>query len=358
MAPEQGMGSKVDARADIYALGTVFYELVTGRKPYIADTPMAVLLKHMTDSLPDPHEFVPNLPEQVEKVLLKAMAKQPEDRYETMAAFVNAMEGLLSTSTEKQSPTVTGPTVAAPTVGAVAPAKKMGPTRQTIDIKQSPVSQPKRNLNLFAMAGGAVVVALLCLVFGFGAYYLIDSIPTSGRATETPNSPAASVISTQTATKVPPYVIEGCSPAEKCPDSVAVWDLLPEGTTLESNIQYKISISPKTTVRFVTGWCAVDTKTLDENLTHMEYVFTIDGKSVIGQARKNRGTETNPNVASVTMYCDYMGGVIHNWTPGQTHKIVFGFKIKESINDGWDTFQPQDDLNIFLIVPDPNVPTP
>jgi serine/threonine protein kinase len=73
MAPEQGIGaSTIDERADIYSLGIVLYEMVTGRKPYIADTPMAVVLKQMTDPLPRPTEFVPDLPEGVEHILLKA----------------------------------------------------------------------------------------------------------------------------------------------------------------------------------------------------------------------------------------------------------------------------------------------
>ncbi|MGC9025768.1 MAG: serine/threonine-protein kinase, partial [Chloroflexia bacterium] len=59
MAPEQGLGRKVDARADVYALGVVLYELVTGRKPYTADTPMAVLLKQATEPLPRPRAYVP-----------------------------------------------------------------------------------------------------------------------------------------------------------------------------------------------------------------------------------------------------------------------------------------------------------
>ncbi|MGB9724679.1 MAG: serine/threonine-protein kinase, partial [Chloroflexia bacterium] len=63
MAPEQGLGRKVDARADVYALGVVLYELVTGRKPYTADTPMAVVFKHLSDPLPRPRAYVPELPE-------------------------------------------------------------------------------------------------------------------------------------------------------------------------------------------------------------------------------------------------------------------------------------------------------
>jgi serine/threonine protein kinase len=92
MAPEQGLGKEVDGRADIYSLGVVLYELVTGRKPYTADTPVAVILKHISDPLPRPCELVTDLPEDVEKVIFKALAKKPEDRFQSMSEFGAALE--------------------------------------------------------------------------------------------------------------------------------------------------------------------------------------------------------------------------------------------------------------------------
>ena len=94
MAPEQGIGSDVDGRADIYALGVVFYELITGRTPYKANTPMAVLLQSINDPLPRPSEFVKGIPKQVEQVLYKALAKNPKDRYANMREFVRVLEDL------------------------------------------------------------------------------------------------------------------------------------------------------------------------------------------------------------------------------------------------------------------------
>ncbi len=95
MAPEQAMGNPVDGRADVYALSVVLYELVTGRTPYQADTPMAVMLKHITEPLPDPRQFVPGLPPSLVAVLSRALQKQPIDRYADMQALISALEGLL-----------------------------------------------------------------------------------------------------------------------------------------------------------------------------------------------------------------------------------------------------------------------
>ena len=93
MAPEQWTGKAVP-QTDLYALGIVFFELITGIKPFTADTPAAILLKQVNDPLPQPSLFVPDLPDEVGDVLLKTLAKKPADRYESMAGFMVALEGL------------------------------------------------------------------------------------------------------------------------------------------------------------------------------------------------------------------------------------------------------------------------
>jgi serine/threonine protein kinase len=92
MPPEQGMGKEVDFRADIYSLGLVFYEMITGQKPYTADSPMAIVIKHVTDELPLPTRIDKNIPKYVERVILRAVQKNPKKRYISMGHFADALE--------------------------------------------------------------------------------------------------------------------------------------------------------------------------------------------------------------------------------------------------------------------------
>jgi serine/threonine-protein kinase len=95
MAPEQWVG-EATALSDLYSLGVVFYEMITGHRPYIADTPAGILLKQATESLPLPNTYVPDLPRAVESVLLKTLAKEPGNRYPNVTAFIEELENLLA----------------------------------------------------------------------------------------------------------------------------------------------------------------------------------------------------------------------------------------------------------------------
>jgi tetratricopeptide (TPR) repeat protein/tRNA A-37 threonylcarbamoyl transferase component Bud32 len=96
MSPEQGGGHKIDHRTDIYSLGVMLYELVVGEVPYTAETPMAVVVKHIVDPLPMPRAKNPNVPEALQRVILKALAKNPDDRYQSAGDIAAAMEAVVA----------------------------------------------------------------------------------------------------------------------------------------------------------------------------------------------------------------------------------------------------------------------
>ena len=88
MSPEQGLGQAGDNRSDIYSLGVVLYQLLTGTTPFDADTPIAIVLKHVNEPLPPPSSLNADLPPELERILYKALGKDPEDRYQTIETMM------------------------------------------------------------------------------------------------------------------------------------------------------------------------------------------------------------------------------------------------------------------------------
>jgi len=93
ISPEQAMGKKdLDAGTDIYSFGVMLYEMVVGQVPFSADTPFSIIHDHIYSPLPLPHTVNPDVPEPVERVLLKALAKDRADRYEDVESMVEAFK--------------------------------------------------------------------------------------------------------------------------------------------------------------------------------------------------------------------------------------------------------------------------
>ncbi|MFQ5932609.1 MAG: serine/threonine protein kinase, partial [Nitrospiraceae bacterium] len=114
MSPEQCRGEDVDSRSDQYSLGAVLYLLTTGNLPFEGDTQMSVVVKHINDPLPRPRFLNPHLPDVLEAVILRAMAKDPKDRYPSIGELGRAFEGGLEESVDANTglprPESIGPT--------------------------------------------------------------------------------------------------------------------------------------------------------------------------------------------------------------------------------------------------------
>jgi serine/threonine protein kinase len=142
MAPEQWQGKATPA-TDQYALGVVLYELLTGQKPYTADTPAAIILMQANEPLRRPSTLAPGIPESLEKLLFKALANNPQDRYEDMAAMRKALERQLTvTPADAIEPAATGKPVPGPVPPGPRPVS--GSEAETVDILEpTPAEMPK-----------------------------------------------------------------------------------------------------------------------------------------------------------------------------------------------------------------------
>ena len=224
MSPEQSRGEAVDHRADIYSLGIVFYELVTGRRPFRADTPMAVIYKHATEPLPRPRQFVPELPQEVENVLFKALTKDPAERYQRMGDFADALENLTYLNGTVK------PVSKAPSTGAsgikltretVTPAEERVTRTSPAVISQPsaeiPAAHPQAKKFPWAWAGiGMGVLVVLCIATALVAGFWKPISQMLGMAAVTSTSELPTVPTEPTAPKQTPQTEVKPTPDTDC----------------------------------------------------------------------------------------------------------------------------------------------
>ncbi len=160
ISPEQARGVPATEQSDIYSLGVVLFEMLTGRVPFSADTPYAVIHDHIFTPLPLPTTINPNLSPEIERVLLKALAKDANARYASPVELLNALEQAAQPSAPVPAPSVT-PSASPTAASAPAPA------------------QPKRGIHRVAWA---VIGVLALLVLMCSAVVVIQRLPAFQQA--------------------------------------------------------------------------------------------------------------------------------------------------------------------------------
>ena len=171
VSPEQAQGAKVDSRADIYGMGVMIYEMLTGKKPYDADSPMSVAVRHITEPIPDILLDKPDLPIDVDVVIRTAMAKDKEDRYPTATELARGLSR------------------------AAFGDDRATPVNSTLLNKPSTPSRSRRRTLIIAVAGLLIAVA--------GAFALTRQLPFL---------PAADATATLGVTSIPPMLTSTPAP--------------------------------------------------------------------------------------------------------------------------------------------------
>jgi serine/threonine-protein kinase len=152
LAPEQALGEGVDARTDLYALGCVLYELVTGRPPFQGESPMATAAMHVQREPVPPREHRPDVPRALEETILRAMAKDPDDRFQD----AEAMAGALAWPMEDRVPDVHHG-------AATQPIRRRGDTEALPSLPSAPGRRRGRWL-IWAGAAAAALIGVVTLV--------------------------------------------------------------------------------------------------------------------------------------------------------------------------------------------------
>jgi class 3 adenylate cyclase/tRNA A-37 threonylcarbamoyl transferase component Bud32 len=193
LSPEQALGQPASPQSDLYSLGVVLYEMLTGELPYDAETPMGIAMKHVSGQMRPPKEVNPNVPEGINAVAVKLLAPDPEDRYKSAAEVVEDLERV-----QREEAPVAG--AAAPQAAAPVSAPPAPPPddRATADLPSEQGSSeaptvpqpvrpaapsgggPRRVLVLAGLLGLLVVVGL-----GIAVWLLVSG--SQDRALEVPS---------------------------------------------------------------------------------------------------------------------------------------------------------------------------
>jgi len=182
LSPEQARGSPVDQRSDVYSVGIVLYEMLTGTVPFTGDTPLEIAMKHLSEVPVPPSELRDDVPADLDLVVLRALAKDPEDRYQTAEemnadlARIQRGLGVSSETTDAATAVLAGagisgaPTIIAPRATQVAPPQAPPPAPPAGYYGYD--GPPRRSRSIWPW----LLVLLLLVGAGFAAWFAYGKI--------------------------------------------------------------------------------------------------------------------------------------------------------------------------------------
>jgi serine/threonine protein kinase len=220
MSPEQAQGEGIDGRSDIYGLGVILFELLTGQQPYHGDTPMSVVVKHITDPVPHILDVKPDLPPDIEVIIEKAMAKDRNERFQNVRSLADALNkvasgGTLSLGTSDATVvSLPGTVAAAQRPTQTLPGTVIAQPKQPLEANEpipAPIA-PKRKTGLWIGLG--VIILVLCIAGVAGVMVFRNRIPFLAARIPTQTQPV-----TQPSTALPVSVPSATTAAGVLPVS-------------------------------------------------------------------------------------------------------------------------------------------
>ena len=182
LSPEQARGENVDARSDVYSTGVLLFELITGHPPFTGDSPVAVAYQHVRENPPPPSTINPDVPPELDAIVLKAMAKNPANRYqsagEMRADLIRAING---------RPVEAEPVMTADEVTTVLGGPRTGqyPAGYGTGVTgRPPTAQPKKDRSPWFWVG---IIAAALLVIAAGTFGIVQLLGGEGDEVTVPN---------------------------------------------------------------------------------------------------------------------------------------------------------------------------
>ena len=172
LSPEQARGETVDARSDIYSAGCLLYELLVGRPPFVGDSPVSVAYQHVRETPVPPSQLDPEITPDIDAITLKALAKDPDDRYQSAREFKNDITRVLA-GQQATAVVPRTPTEAETPTRVVAPVAAVAPEPDEDDLEE----EPKKRGGLIALIVVLVLIGLAGIGYGLYRWLQPDAVP-------------------------------------------------------------------------------------------------------------------------------------------------------------------------------------
>jgi serine/threonine-protein kinase len=316
LSPEQAKGGEVDPRSDLYSLGVVLYELLTGKTPFDGETPVEIAMKHLSATPKPPSKLRPDVPRELDMVVMRALAKNPDERYQSADEMEGDLERVArgarvsATTADTATQVLRRPAAAAAAASATAatmiapPPASAAPPPTVVEEEEEYAEGGDRPLWPWLVAVGFVVAAVIA---GFFVWQELSGSTPQVPANNYVNEPQASAQQQIKAAGLVSSVHKG--PNERYKKGIVFKQDPSPGTKIDKGGTVTLWVStgpPKVTVPAVKGesWTKAQADLVNAGLQPVKYIVPGKTADVVtatdpaGGQSVPKGTKVRVNVSS------------------------------------------------------------